>query len=77
MELPVLYSVVESEGIMEQPEYAPFYTMLEQSSDYTPASFIYDGWSELSESLSLSFERVFNPSAMENVSDVLDEAAQQ
>lgn len=77
MELPVLYSVVESEGIMDQPEYAPFYTMLEQSSDYTPASFIYESWSELSESLSLSFERVFNPSAMEDPSDVLDEAAQQ
>ncbi len=77
MELPVLYSVVESEGIMEQPEYAPFYTMLEQSSDYTPASFIYESWSELSENLSLSFERVFNPSAMEDPSEVLDEAAQQ
>lgn len=77
MELPVLYSVVESEGIMGQPEYAPFYTMLEQSSDYTPASFIYESWSELSENLSLSFERVFNPSAMEDPSDVLDEAAQQ
>lgn len=77
MELPVLYSVVESEGIMEQPEYAPFYTMLEQSSDYTPASFIYESWSELSENLSLSFERVFNPSAMEDPAEVLDEAAQQ
>lgn len=77
MELPVLYSVVESEGIMEQPEYAPFYTMLEQSSDYTPASFIYESWSELSESLSLSFERVFNPSAMEDPAEVLDEAVQQ
>lgn len=77
MELPVLYSVVESEGIMEQPEYAPFYTMLEQSSEYTPASFIYESWSELSENLSLSFERVFNPSAMEDPSEVLDEAAQQ
>lgn len=77
MELPVLYSVVESEGIMDQPEYAPFYTMLEQSSDYTPASFIYESWSELSENLSLSFERVFNPSAMEDPEEVLDEAAQQ
>ncbi len=77
MELPVLYSVVESEGIMEQPEYAPFYTMLEQSSEYTPASFIYESWSELSENLSLSFERVFNPSAMEDSAEVLDEAAQQ
>ena len=77
MELPVLYSVVESEGIMEQQEYAPFYTMLEQSSEYTPASFIYESWSELSENLSLSFERVFNPSAMEDSAEVLDEAAQQ
>ena len=77
MELPVLYSVVESEGIMEQPEYAPFYTMLEQSSEYTPASFVYESWSELSEILSLSFERVFNPSAMEDRAEVLDEAAQQ
>lgn len=76
-ELPVLHSVVESEDIMEQPEYTAFYTMLEQSAGYTPASFIIDSWSELSENLSLSFERVFNPSAMEDVSDVLDEAAQQ
>lgn len=76
-ELPVLHSVVDSEGIMDQPEYTAFYTMLEQSADYTPASFIIESWSELSENLSLSFERVFNPSAMEDVSDVLDEAAEQ
>lgn len=77
LELPVLHSVVESEGIMEQEEYKPFYTMLEQSDGYTPSSFIIENWSELSENLSLSFERVFNPSSMEKVSDVLDEAAQQ
>lgn len=77
LELPVLNSVVESEKIMEQPQYAPFYTMLEQSDGYTPASFIIDEWSELSESLSLSFEQVFNPSVLEKPSDVLDEAAQQ
>lgn len=76
LELPVLNSVVESEKIMEQPEYAPFYQMLEQSSGYTPASFIIESWSELSEDLSLSFEQVFNPSVLENVSDVLDQAAQ-
>lgn len=76
-ELPVLHSVVESEGIMEQPEFKPFYTMLEQSSGYTPASFIIESWSELSENLSLSFERVFNPSTLEDVSDVLDEAVEQ
>lgn len=77
LELPVLHSVVDSEKIMEQPEYTAFYTMLEQSDGYTPASFVIDEWSELSENLSLSFERVFNPSTMEDVSDVLDEAAQQ
>lgn len=76
LELPVLNSVVESEKIMEQKEYAPFYEMLEQSSGYTPASFIIDSWSELSEDLSLYFEEVFNPSVMMDVSTVLEEAAQ-
>ena len=31
IELPVLNSVVESEGIMDEAKYAPFYEMLEQS----------------------------------------------
>lgn len=73
-ELPVLNSVVESEGIMDQEEYAPFYTMLEQSKGHTPASFLMESWSEVSEKLSLSFEQIFNPSSMQDVSDVLDEA---
>ena len=75
LELPVLYSVVESEGIMDQPEYAPFYEMLEQSAGHTPASFIIEDWSEVSENLSLSFEEVLNPSALMDVSEVLDGAA--
>ena len=73
-ELPVLNTVVESEGIMDQEEYAPFYTMLEQSSGHTPASFLMDSWSEVSENLSLSFEQIFNPSSMQDVSEVLDSA---
>lgn len=77
MELPVLNSVVESEGIMDQPEYAPFYRMLEQSSGYTPASFVMEGWSEISEDLSLSFEQIFNPSVYEDPSSVLREAVVQ
>lgn len=76
LELPVLNSVVESEGIMEQPEYAPFYTMLEQSAGHTPASFIIEEWSEVSENLSLSFESVFNPSALMDVKEVLEDAVQ-
>lgn len=77
LELPVLSSVVESEKIMDQPEYAPFYLMLEQSTGYTSASFIIKEWSELSENLSLSFEEVFNPSSLQSVPDVLNSAAQQ
>lgn len=76
LELPVLNSVVESEGIMDQPEYAPFYTMLEQSAGHTPASFIIESWSEVSENLSLSFESVFNPSALMDVPEVLENAVQ-
>lgn len=76
-ELPALKSVVESEKIMENEKNAPFYNMLEQSNGYTPASFIVENWSELFESLSLSFERIFNPSALEDVKTVLDEAAQE
>ena len=74
-ELPVLNSIVESEGIMDQEEYAPFYTMLEQSEGHTPASFIIESWSETSESLELSFEQVFNPSSLQDVNEVLDGAA--
>ena len=74
-EMPALYNVVESEKIMENPEFASFYTMLEQSAGYTPASFILDNWSEVSESLALSFEQVFNPSSLQDVGEVLDAAA--
>ncbi|MFW5670267.1 MAG: hypothetical protein ACOCM4_13710, partial [Acetivibrio ethanolgignens] len=73
-ELPARKSVVEAENLMEDPKNAPFYTMLEQSAGYTPASFIVDNWSALSETLSLSFERIFNPSTLEDTKTVMDEA---
>lgn len=76
-ELPALKSVVESEKIMDDPVNAPFYTMLERSQGYTPASFIVEEWSQLSEALSLAFEQVFNPSTLEDVNTVLDDAAAQ
>ena len=75
IELPVLNSVVESEGIMKEEKYAPFYKMLEQSDGHTPASFLIEDWSEISENLSLSFEQLFNPSAYMDVNEVLTEAA--
>lgn len=62
---------------MEDVKNAPFYTMLEQSSGYTPTSFIVENWSELSDTLTLSFERIYNPSTMEDAKAVLDEIAEQ
>lgn len=76
LELPVLNSVVESEKIMDQPEYAPFYEMLEQSDGHTPASFIIEDWSEVSENLSLAFEETFNPSTLMDVDEVLESSVQ-
>lgn len=76
LELPVLNSVVESEKIMDQPEYAPFYEMLEQSDGHTPASFIIEDWSEVSENLSLAFEEAFNPSTLMDVDEVLESSVQ-
>lgn len=72
-ELPVLNSVVSKEGIMKDPMYAPFYQMLDQSAGHTPASFIMDNWSEVSEGLSLAFETIYNPSSYGDISDVLEE----
>ena len=60
--------------IMDQEEYAPFYTMLEQSKGHTPASFLMDSWSEVSENLSLTFEQIFNPSSLQDAGKALDGA---
>lgn len=75
-ELPALKSVVESEKILEDPANAPFYSMLEQAA-VTPASFIVDNWSELKDTLDLTFERVYNPSTMEDPAVVLNEAVSE
>ena len=70
-EFPVLVSVVESEKILDKPEYAPFYEMLDQSGEYTPASFIMDKWSEVSEKLELAFEEMYNPSSYKDVKEAI------
>ena len=70
-EFPVLVSVVESEKILDKPEYAPFYAMLDQSGEYTPASFIMDKWSEVSEKLELAFEEMYNPSSFMDVKEAI------
>lgn len=73
-ELPALKSVVNSEHVLDNPANAPFYSMLEQSSGFTPSSFIVDNWSELKETLLLTFERVYNPSTQEDPAAVLNES---
>lgn len=77
LELPVLETVIQSEKIMEDQTYAPFYKMLEQSSGHTPASFIMKNWSEVSDNLSLSFEEMFNPSSYADVKETLEQAVKQ
>jgi multiple sugar transport system substrate-binding protein len=49
--------------------------MLEQSQGYTPASFITKDWSALGSDLALAFERMFNPTTMEDPAKVLGEIA--
>ncbi|MDQ1143938.1 multiple sugar transport system substrate-binding protein [Bacillus sp. SORGH_AS 510] len=75
-ELPVLKSVVEKEKIGEDPVKSVFYSMLEKSNGYTPASFIVEDWSTVSENLNLVFEQIFNPSTLMDPKKALNEAAQ-
>ena len=75
-ELPVLKSVVESEKLQQDERKQVFYNMLEQSQDYTPASYKVENWSEISDRLGLVFEQIFNPSTMTDPKAALDEAAQ-
>lgn len=74
-EMPVLKSVVTSQKLNENAEKSVFYTMLEKSQGYNPTSFIVSDWSVLAENLNLVFERIFNPSTLDNPQTTLDEAA--
>lgn len=74
-ELPPMKSVVDSEDIMNDPQKAPFYKMLDQSAGYNPASFIVEGWSKVSSDLELAFEEIFNPSSLKDPKEVMDAIA--
>lgn len=71
-ELPVLKSVMESEHLMDDPYNEPFYSMLEQSAGFTPASFLVKNWSKLKDDLDLAFESVYNPSTLKEPKAELD-----
>ena len=61
-EMPALYNVVECRRLWKIQNLLHS-IRCRASAGYTPASFILDNWSEVSESLALSFEQVFNPSS--------------
>ena len=74
-ELPVIKSVAESEKLLENKVYSPFYTMLEQSKEYTPSSFKVKNWTEISEELSTVQEGIFNPTTLRDPKESVDSIA--
>jgi multiple sugar transport system substrate-binding protein len=74
-ELPVLKTVVTSQNLENDPVKGVFYTMLEQSQGHVPASFIAKDWSTLGSDLELGFERIYNPTTLEDPALVLGEIA--
>ncbi|MDR2629596.1 MAG: sugar ABC transporter substrate-binding protein [Spirochaetaceae bacterium] len=76
-ELPVLKTVVASQKVENDPVKGVFYTMLEQSQGYVPASFIVKDWSALGSDLELGFERIYNPTTLEDPVVVLGEIARK
>lgn len=75
-ELPVLKSVSESEKLTTDEIYSKFYTMLEQSSDYMPASFLNGDWATLSDKINLAMESILNSNSFTNAQEALKTAAQ-
>ncbi len=75
-ELPVLKSVVESEKLEQDEIKSVFYSMLEKSDGYTPASFIVEDWSQVSDNLNYVFESIFNPSTQVDPTEALKSAAE-
>ncbi|MDR0656685.1 MAG: sugar ABC transporter substrate-binding protein [Treponema sp.] len=74
-ELPVLKTLVTSQNLESDPVKGVFYTMLEQSHGYVPASFIVKDWSALRADLELGFERIYNPAVPEDPALVLGKIA--
>ncbi|HKM34161.1 MAG TPA: sugar ABC transporter substrate-binding protein [Lachnospiraceae bacterium] len=73
-ELPVLKTIAESEKMTTDEVYAKFYKMLEQSSEYMPASFVSKDWLSLSEKINLALEEILNKNSFRNAKEALGEA---
>jgi multiple sugar transport system substrate-binding protein len=73
-ELPVLKSTAEAEKLTTDEIYAKFYTMLEQSSDFMPASFLNKDWATLSDKLGLALEEILNSNSFRNAQEAFQDA---
>ncbi len=77
-ELPPLKSVAEEHGVLTDPQYESFYAMLEQSSGYVPTSNIApEEWTDIEEELKYAFERIYNPSTLEDPTLVVNESVEE
>lgn len=74
-ELPVLKSVVEQEGLEEDPVKEKFYQMLERSDEHMPASFLIPNWSDLSGEIQLALESIININSAADPQAAFDAAA--
>ncbi len=75
-ELPVLKSVVESEGLEKSEATVKFYEMLERSAEHMPASFIAtDQWSNVSDDIQLALEQILNKNSAVDAKTAFDEVA--
>lgn len=72
-ELPVLKDVVAEEKVMDDLGKKVFFDMLEQSAGYTPSFFKIENWSEVSESLELAFEEMYNESSLRSPEEAVHE----
>ena len=72
-ELPVLKDVVAEEKVTDDPSKKVFFDMLEQSAGYTPSFFKIENWSEVSESLELAFEEMYNESSLRDPAEAIND----
>ena len=71
-ELPVLISVTQSQNVESDPIKGMFYNMLRRSEGYTPASFIVDNWSQISDRILLAMEKMWNPTSYTDPQEAAD-----
>lgn len=56
VDLPVLKSVANELGYLEDPYYAPYYKMLETAEEYRSSFLLHPEWTKISENISMAIE---------------------